>query len=58
LKSKNIPFEEVDLDDNEKELTALRSRTGQRTIPQIFIDGQFIGGFSELAQLDADGKLK
>jgi glutaredoxin 3 len=58
LKSKNIPFEEIDLDGKDKELAELRARTGQRTIPQIFIDEKFIGGFSELAKLDAEGKLK
>jgi glutaredoxin 3 len=46
------------LDNNDKELAKLRERTGQRTVPQIFIDDQFIGGFAELAKLDSQGKLK
>ena len=33
-------------------------RTGRRTVPQIFIDGRSIGGFEELAALDAAGELK
>jgi len=48
----------VNLDGKDDELKKLRERTGHRTVPQIFIDGKMIGGFSELAQLDADGKLK
>jgi glutaredoxin 3 len=58
LSSKGLEFEEINLDGKEKELSELREKTGQRTIPQIFIDGKFIGGFSELAQLDAQGALK
>lgn len=58
LNGKGLPFEEINLDGKDKELNELRAKTGQRTIPQIFIDDQFIGGFSELAQLDAEGRLK
>jgi glutaredoxin 3 len=58
LNSKGIAFEEINLDGKDKELKELQTRTGQRTVPQIFIDGKMIGGFSELAQMDAEGKLK
>ncbi|HMN69791.1 MAG TPA: glutaredoxin 3 [Bdellovibrionales bacterium] len=57
LKRKNVTFEEIDLDGKDAELQALRARTGQRTVPQIFIDDKLIGGFSELAALDANGEL-
>jgi len=30
---------------------------GRRTVPQIFIDGQHIGGFEDLSALDANGEL-
>jgi glutaredoxin 3 len=33
-------------------------RTGRRTVPQIFIDGRSIGGYEELAELDAAGELR
>lgn len=39
------------------ELNALKDRTGHRTVPQIFIDGKMIGGFSELAGMDSRGEL-
>ena len=58
LNSKGIAFEEINLDGKDKELKELQTRTGQRTVPQIFIDGKMIGGFSELAQMDSEGKLK
>lgn len=57
MSRKGVPFEEVDLDGNDAELTALRTRTGMRTVPQIFVGETFVGGFSELAALDARGEL-
>ena len=58
LSQKGIAFEEIDLDGNDEELNRLRERTGQRTVPQIFVDDKLIGGFSELAALDAKGDLE
>lgn len=57
LNSKGIAFEEINLDGKEDELVALRKRTGHRTVPQIFFDDKFVGGYSELAALDAQGQL-
>ena len=57
LKDKGLEFTEVALDGKDDELMALRERTGQRTVPQIFIDDEFIGGFSELSALNASGGL-
>lgn len=57
LTRKGIAFEEINLDGKDSELQALRARTGQRTVPQIFIDDQLIGGFSDLAALDSKGDL-
>jgi glutaredoxin 3 len=31
--------------------------TGRRTVPQIFIGDQYVGGFDELAALDRQGQL-
>ena len=57
LSGKGIPFEEINLDGKDKELNDLRAKTGQRTVPQIFIDGKLIGGFTDLAALDSKGEL-
>ncbi len=57
LTQKGIKFIEYSLDDKNDELIALRERTGQKTVPQIFIDDVFIGGFLELSALNASGKL-
>ncbi len=57
LQQKNVPFEEILLDDQPEELIALREKTGHRTIPQIFIGDHFVGGFTELAELESKGLL-
>ncbi|MCB0364428.1 MAG: glutaredoxin 3 [Bdellovibrionaceae bacterium] len=55
LNDKGVTFEEINLDGKDDELQALRARTGFKTIPQIFIGEEFIGGYSDLAALeDAD----
>ncbi|HCJ50779.1 MAG: glutaredoxin 3 [Gallionellales bacterium CG_4_10_14_3_um_filter_54_96] len=36
---------------------AMVEKTGRRTVPQIFIDGQHIGGYDDLAALDQAGEL-
>ena len=35
----------------------MMERTGRRTVPQIYIGERHIGGFDDLAALDADGAL-
>ncbi|MGB7650202.1 MAG: glutaredoxin 3 [Gallionella sp.] len=36
---------------------AMMEKTGRRTVPQIYINEQHIGGFDDLAALDHAGKL-
>lgn len=55
--SKKISYECIELDGKDDELNALRAQTGQRTVPQIFIGDEFIGGFSELSALESSGEL-
>ena len=35
----------------------MTTRTGRRTVPQIFIGDTHVGGFDELSALDREGKL-
>jgi glutaredoxin 3 len=57
LHERGIPFEEIDVGADAALRVALVERTGRRTVPQIFIDGRSIGGFEELAALDARAEL-
>lgn len=36
---------------------AMVEKTGRRTVPQIYINGQHIGGYDDLASLDHAGRL-
>lgn len=58
LKKWNIPYDEARVDRDPgllKEM--LRVTDGARRVPQFAIDGQWIGGFSELTMLHMEGKL-
>ena len=57
LDSKNISYEEISLDGKEDERMALAQKTGQTSVPQIFINGEFKGGCDDLHALDASGEL-
>lgn len=45
----------VDLDPERR--AEMMSRTGRRTVPQIYIGETHVGGFDDLSALDRDGKL-
>ena len=58
LGKKGASFTEIDLHATpEKRAEMLQRSRGGRTVPQIFIGEQHIGGFDELYDLDLDGKL-
>lgn len=58
LKKWHIPFEEARVDRDRSLLKEMLELTqGARTVPQIAIDGKWIGGFSDLTMLHMDGKL-
>jgi glutaredoxin 3 len=48
LQDKNLTFTEIRVDLDEKEREQMMSRSGRRTVPQIFIDDQHIGGYDDL----------
>ena len=58
LKQKGIAFEEIDVsDDTELRQKLADENDGYQTVPMIFVDGKFIGGFMELQKLEVEGKL-
>ncbi len=57
LKRKNVPFEDIDVSADPAMRVKLREMTGQRTVPQIFIEDQSVGGCDELHALDREGTL-
>ena len=57
LAAKGVSFEEIDVDGKPEQRRRLREDTGQRTVPQIFIGDESIGGFDELSALERSGQL-
>jgi len=57
LDRKGTAYEEVDVMMDEKKRAEMRERSKRTTVPQIFINGQHIGGSDELAALEQAGKL-
>jgi glutaredoxin 3 len=59
LEERGAAFQEVDVMCDGGLRTEMRQRAGGRTsVPQIFINGQHVGGCDELYALDRAGKLK
>jgi glutaredoxin 3 len=57
LDSKGLEYEVVDMDGDPDFRATLRELTGGWTVPQILIDDEPIGGYTELWRLDKDGRL-
>ena len=58
LDKKGISYKEIFIgDDTNKMEEMIKKSNGMRTVPQIFIDGQHIGGNDKLQALERDGKL-
>jgi glutaredoxin 3 len=57
LKQQGIDYQEVDLFKKEELGQQLLIKSGQRTVPQIFINEKPIGGFTELSKLVSNNKL-
>ena len=58
LGSKNADFKEIDVMMNSALKSEMVERAGGRTsVPQIFINGEHIGGSDDLAKLESEGQL-
>lgn len=57
LEKKGAHYEEMDVMEDAARRAEMRERSRRTTVPQIFINGQHIGGSDELAALEQAGKL-
>ncbi len=57
LQRKGVAYEEVDVSNDYATRMQLVERTKQRTVPQIFINDQHIGGCDDLYALERQGAL-
>lgn len=57
LQEKGATWEEIRVDTNPDLRNEMMEKSGQRTVPQIWIGEQHVGGFTDLWALDKAGKL-
>ena len=57
LEQKGAKFEVINLDERPEARTEMMTRSGRRTVPQIFIGDTHVGGCDDLYALDAAGGL-
>ncbi len=54
---KGVAYQEIMVDSDPQLFADLKKKSGMMTVPQIFIDDQLVGGYTELAELDSNGDL-
>ena len=57
LRQKQVAFNEINVEDDEKFREEMLARSNRRTVPQIFVGDKHIGGYDELYALDRSGEL-
>lgn len=58
LGDKGVDFRAIDLTQGDPEREQeMRERSGRTTVPQVFVNGQHLGGYDDIAALDAAGEL-
>lgn len=57
LDAKNVTYQYTAVDNNPELRENIIERSGQRTVPQIWIGEQYIGGFTDLRKLALNGDL-
>ena|SRR5271165_3919060 len=58
LKRKGASYQEIDVTaDTDLRIAMMERAGGRKSVPEIFIDGELVGGFEQLKALDDAGKL-
>ena len=57
LRAKGVDIEKVRVDLEPERRQEMMTRTGRRTVPQIYVGDRHVGGYDELAALDRAGGL-
>jgi glutaredoxin 3 len=57
LDSKKVEYQEIAVDYDAQQRQTMQRLSGQRTVPQIWIREQHVGGCDELYQLEREGRL-
>ncbi len=57
MDKKGVKYHEIDISINALQRAQMEQRSQRRTVPQIFINGQHVGGSDDLVAADNNGKL-
>lgn len=57
LDSKGVTYTEITVDGHPEKREEMIAKSARRTVPQIFINSQHIGGCDDLYALDQQGQL-
>ena len=57
LTQRGVAYREIDVTRDSRLQAEMIERSGRHTVPQIFIGDRHVGGFDNLAELDASGGL-
>lgn len=57
LEHKGVAFQEIDVEASPEKRAEMQTRSGRRTVPQIFIGDHHVGGSDDLHALEKAGKL-
>lgn len=52
-----LEFDEIDLTNKFSEIDKIKNETGHKTVPLIFVNGQFIGGYTDMIFKIESGEL-
>ncbi len=57
LERNNLEFKEVDVTFDQSLFDPVMEKSGSRTVPQLFVDDVFIGGYDDMVALKKEGKI-
>jgi len=50
--SQEIPYVEINVVEDRVAYERMKEITGKKTVPRVFINGEYIGGYSEVSSVD------
>jgi glutaredoxin 3 len=58
LTQRGVAFETIMIDDwSDTQWDDFAKKSGMKTVPQIYVDGNLVGGYTQLAEVDAKDQL-
>lgn len=57
LKSKGVEYQEISVAGDRDLWDEMEEKSGRNTVPQIFINNESVGGYSDIASLNQSGEL-